>query len=85
MNLQQWQKEKTISNAELAEFIGVHVSYLSHLRKGRRKVSPELALKIEELTDGAVDKLELLYPSKEPVDKTATANPDTEHVKGTED
>jgi len=65
MTLQDWQIQQGISNAQLAKLIGVHVSYLSHLRKGRRKVSPGLALKIEQISEGAVDKLELLYPKQE--------------------
>ncbi len=62
MKLKKWQEENGVTNTKLAKCLGVHVSFITHLNKGRRKYSPELALKIEELTNGEVDKLELLYP-----------------------
>lgn len=64
MKLEEWQKEKNISNTELAKQLGIHVSFITHLNKGRRKFSPELALKIEQATNGAVTRMELLYPDQ---------------------
>jgi len=62
MKLIEWQKQNKISNTELAKQLDIHVSFITHLNKGRRKFSAELALKIEQATNGAVTRMELLYP-----------------------
>lgn len=63
--LHDWQKTNGISNRHLAETVKVHESYITHIRKGRRIPSPALALRIEQATNGAVSRMELLYPQKE--------------------
>ena len=62
MKLSEWLKQNKISNTQFASRIGVHVSFITHINKGRRNVSPETALKIEKATDGKVTIMELLYP-----------------------
>ena len=62
MKLIEWQKEKKVSNTALARQLGVHVSFITHINKGRRRVSPRLALKIEQVTENEVSRMELLYP-----------------------
>ena len=62
MRLIDWQKKNKVTNTELAKQLGIHLSFITHLNKGRRKFSPELALKIEQATGGAVTRMELLYP-----------------------
>ena len=64
MKLKKWQEKNGVSNTELAKMLDVHGSFITHLNKGRRKFSPELALKIEKITNGEVDKFELLYPEQ---------------------
>lgn len=62
MKLQAWQQKEGVSNTALAKKLGVHVSYITHINKERRIVSPDLALRIEQLTGGGVTRDELLFP-----------------------
>lgn len=62
MNLQQWMNRNNVSNTALAIIVDVHNSYVSHIKKNTRRPSPELALKIQEATNGEVTVMELLYP-----------------------
>lgn len=63
-SLDSWQKEHGMSNRELSVIVGVHESFITHLKKGRRKYSAALALRIEQATGGAVSRMELLYPEQ---------------------
>lgn len=54
MKLIQWLKNNGITQTEFAKKVGVDVSYITHLTKGRRVPSLTTALKIQELTEGAV-------------------------------
>lgn len=65
MKLQKWLNKEKITNTKFAEKIGVHVSFITHIIKGRRRASPKTALKIEQVTRGAVTIRELLYPNQE--------------------
>lgn len=64
MNLNTWQKKQQISDAELAKNMGISISYLSRIKRGLRRLSPEKAEFTEAITDGAVTKMELLFPDK---------------------
>lgn len=55
---------KTINQKRLALAIGTHPVYLNAILRGRRRPSPDLALRIEEATGGAVTRMELLYPEE---------------------
>ena len=44
---------------EMAQYLGVTATWLSLLIHGHRRPSPELAVKIEEATQGLVTKKEL--------------------------
>jgi len=46
----------------LARKVNVHQSHLSKIARGRRRPSPELALRIEQAMSGAVTRDELLFP-----------------------
>ncbi|MCK4828582.1 helix-turn-helix domain-containing protein [bacterium] len=61
MRLKDYLKGK--DRKEFAEQIGTTKNYVNLLVCNSRRPSPELALKIEQATNGAVNKLELLYPS----------------------
>lgn len=65
MNLDQWQKKNGVNNTAVAEGIGVHPSYITHIKKKRRIPTPKVALRIEQFTDGAVTKESLLWPDQE--------------------
>jgi len=64
--LENWQIENNVSNEKLADLADVDVSYISHikkgLRQGKRRCSPELAIRIEHITGGAVNHDYLLFP-----------------------
>jgi DNA-binding transcriptional regulator YdaS (Cro superfamily) len=62
--LSRWQKENRITNRALSVLIGVHESFITHINKGRRRPSAALALRIEQATNGAVTRMELLYPDQ---------------------
>jgi DNA-binding transcriptional regulator YdaS (Cro superfamily) len=64
MKLKEWKKKTGIEDGWLANKAGVHPSYLSHLRAGRRTPSPDVAAAISAATKGAVGVLDLLYPGK---------------------
>lgn len=64
MNLSEWKKTKQKTDIEIADIIGVHRSYICHIRTGRRIPSPNVALAIEKATSGKVTKEELLWPEK---------------------
>jgi DNA-binding transcriptional regulator YdaS (Cro superfamily) len=50
---------------DLAFNVKVRPVYLSQIIMGRRRPSPDLALRIEETTGGAVTRMELLYPKSQ--------------------
>ena len=55
MTLKQYRKLKGWSLFEVAEMLGVKsLSTVSMIENGKRRPSPELAQRIEILTDGAV-------------------------------
>jgi transcriptional regulator with XRE-family HTH domain len=64
MNLETWQKQNNISDKELAAKVGIHVSFLSHIRAGRKSPSLNTALKIESATGGNVTVRELSSQNK---------------------
>ena len=62
MNLRDYLKNK--NRKDFAELIGTTKNYLNLLACGQRRPSPELALRIEQATGGAVTRMELLYPQE---------------------
>ena len=62
MNLKDWQLNEKISNSQLARLLEIHPSYVTHLKAGRRNWSPKLAEAVEILSEGKVNRLDLLYP-----------------------
>jgi len=65
MQLSEWLNKNQVTNMEFSKRIGVHFSFITHILKGRRSVSPATALKIEQATNGKVTIRELLYPDQE--------------------
>lgn len=63
MRLKDYLKGK--DRDEFAKLIGTTKNYVNLLVCGSRRPSPELAAKIEQATNGAVKRLELLYPETE--------------------
>jgi DNA-binding transcriptional regulator YdaS (Cro superfamily) len=62
MELKNYLKKNGIKTIELAKVIGCQQSHVSLIANGKRKPSPELALAIEQATNGQVTRMELLYP-----------------------
>lgn len=54
MGLQQYLKDNRISPAEFARRLSISRSHLHEVLKGRKGASLELALRIQEETDGEV-------------------------------
>ena len=54
--------DNKIKNRDLADLLGVTPACISQIIGGSRRPSPDLALKIEQATDGQVTRIELLYP-----------------------
>ncbi len=54
MTLDQYIRDKGLTNAEFGELVGANHSTISRLRKGSQVPSPELMLAIFERTDGVV-------------------------------
>jgi len=54
MNLKQYRKLKGWNQQYVADKVGVVMSMISMIEHGKRRPSPQLALKIEDLTGGAV-------------------------------
>lgn len=65
MNLKTYLKKTGTTTAMLAAKIAVAQSYVSQLALMNRRPSPDLALKIEQATNGEVTRMELLYPELE--------------------
>lgn len=61
-NLKNYLKGR--NREEFASRIGTTKNYVNLLVTGARRPSPDLALRIQEATDGNVTVWELLYPDK---------------------
>ena len=62
MILKEYLARKSLSQKEFAEMIDVSRPYLTLIIQGKRRCSPELALKIEELTQQKVSRDEVMFP-----------------------
>lgn len=56
-NLKEYMEHLKLKERELAEKLGISISYLNMLKNGQRRPSPELALKIENITGIPLRKL----------------------------
>ena len=59
MNIKEYRKLHNLNQSEFGRLLGVTGSYISMVESGKRKVSPEVALKIHRLSDGSVHFKEL--------------------------
>ena len=65
MNLQKYIEAKKIKQIDFAELIGISAAFVNQMCKGTRRPSANIALKIQEATNGKVSVMELLYPDRE--------------------
>lgn len=60
--LQNYLNDSKITQRKFSESLGIHYMYLNQIVNGTRRPSPNLALRIEQATDGQVTLRELLFP-----------------------
>lgn len=60
MTIDQYLQQSGISKGRFAELIGVSAARVSQLLRGDSHPSPELAARIEQITNGAITVAELL-------------------------
>lgn len=60
MNLKEYLEEKRLTYREFAEKLGIRTQSLQTIVYGKRKPSLDLAVKIQELTEGAITPKDLL-------------------------
>lgn len=60
MNLKEYLEEKRLTYREFAEKLQIHPQSLQNIAYGKKKPSLELAVKIEELTNGELTPKDLL-------------------------
>lgn len=63
--MRQYLKKNNLKIKSFCDENGLKDSYnyIRHIINGRKRPSPDMALKIERATKGKVDRLELLYPN----------------------
>jgi DNA-binding transcriptional regulator YdaS (Cro superfamily) len=57
-------KQHGICLKQFAGQIKVSAPFVTQITKGKRRPSPDVALRIEQATDGAVTLRELLFPAR---------------------
>jgi DNA-binding transcriptional regulator YdaS (Cro superfamily) len=62
MKLEDYINWKKLAWADFAKILGVDPTYMSRLKHGKISWSPEMALKVEQATDGHVTKESLVWP-----------------------
>lgn len=72
MDFRAWIKSSGISQKKLAQDLAMSQSYLSEILSGKRKVNTKLAQRIEDISGGEVNRMELLYPGDGAVTKHET-------------
>ena len=60
MKLETWQKLVNKTNSQLAQELKISEAYISLIKSRQRRPGPELADKIEKMTEGAVTLKESL-------------------------
>lgn len=69
MDIPQFMEAYGMKQVEFAELVGIHFSTINkHLQSVKKTGKPYLsytfALKIEKMTDGDINRLEILYPQE---------------------
>lgn len=77
MDVKKYLDEKRLTYREFAEKLGIRIQYLQSIAYGKRKPSLDLAVKIEELTNGELTPKDLLHYFNNP----PTKKPQRKYVK----
>jgi transcriptional regulator with XRE-family HTH domain len=64
MHFKTWLQLKGIHQKDMAETIGIKPSSLSMILSGKTKPSLEVASRIEQITNGEITRMDLLYPEE---------------------
>ena len=64
MHLKVWIRSRGLLQRDVAEILGISPSYLSEIVTRKKRPAPELAKKIENLTENQVTRIELMYPEE---------------------
>ena len=70
MNLKAARLQAGLTQKQLAKELEIHPLTVSGIENGRKRPSPELALKIEKALSGSITHSELLYPDLQHTKKT---------------
>ena len=62
MNIKTYCKKHKLKFKDFATLSEIAPAYVTQLIRGQRRPSPDLALKIEQATNGEVTRDELLFP-----------------------
>ena len=62
MKLQEYLKQKDVTQTSFASSVGVAQSHINNIIRGKKSPSPKLTKKIEEMTDGKVSFEDLFNP-----------------------
>jgi transcriptional regulator with XRE-family HTH domain len=78
MHFKTWLQLKGIHQKDMADTIGIKPSSLSMILSGKTKPSLEVASRIEQITNGEITRMDLLYP-----DETDTLKKSESSKRGT--
>ncbi len=73
MKPQAYRNLVRLTLKEMAEKLGIAVSYLSMIEAGHRRPSPDLAKKMMEVSDGAITLEDALFDSRYRTPKQANS------------
>lgn len=60
------EKRKTMKYHEIAAMLGVHPSYLGHIKNGKFTISKKFAEKVEQASEGLCKKEEIVFEIVDP-------------------
>jgi hypothetical protein len=64
MELKDYLRKNHFKLKHFCESHELEYGYLRHIANKRKRPSPDMALKIEQATNGEVSRMELLYPDR---------------------
>jgi transcriptional regulator with XRE-family HTH domain len=64
MHFKTWLQLKGIHQKDIADQIGMKPSSLSMILSGKTKPSLDVASRIEQITNGEITRMDLLYPEE---------------------
>lgn len=62
--IEVYRRRNNIAQEDFVESIGISQSHLADIENAIRKVSPDIAIAIEQATDGEIRKEWLVFPSQ---------------------